>query len=480
MCFIKNTIFNQRTSFKALVLLVLFVLLISTKIKAQLTYKKFDQFYDITLLKQDVDFVKHKLEELHPNLYLFITKPALDSKFDSLKSTLKQPQTLAQFQYKLACALGSIGDGHLALSFYIDNNEAAEAIRNATKAYPIQQLDFKIFNKKIYIVKNRTLDKTVPIGAEVIAINKLPASQVVDQLTQCISSDGYNKTLKYLLLTNSRLPYIFTQVYGLLDTLSLIVKKDSIVRKIILTSLPFHQQRENIQPINTAEFKTPQNAPAYLKPGTFEREGLFEGMMKNRLDPFKDDYTDFFERAKKNKSTCLILDLRDNAGGDYSIVTKIFSYLIKQPAYFASVPSDILNDVKKTPDPALKLGISSPIKPDVNSFQGNIYILINAGSFSATTLLAANLQAMKRATFIGEETGGGRDGCTGGSFQIIRLKNTPLILTFGNIPFKISKPGMFKGRGIIPDVTIKYTVEDFLLHKDLEMDWLNSQLNKIH
>ena len=41
-----------------------------------------------TDLKSDVDFVQHKLEKLHPDLYLYIPKKDLDFKFDSLKSSL--------------------------------------------------------------------------------------------------------------------------------------------------------------------------------------------------------------------------------------------------------------------------------------------------------------------------------------------------------------------------------------------------------
>jgi hypothetical protein len=48
-------------------------------------------------LKSDVDFTYRKLQELHPNLYWYISKEALDYKFDSLKATITKPITKFEF-----------------------------------------------------------------------------------------------------------------------------------------------------------------------------------------------------------------------------------------------------------------------------------------------------------------------------------------------------------------------------------------------
>jgi hypothetical protein len=49
-------------------------------------------------LKSDVDFTHTKLQNLHPNLYWYISKSALDFKFDSIKSTIDQPITPLAFK----------------------------------------------------------------------------------------------------------------------------------------------------------------------------------------------------------------------------------------------------------------------------------------------------------------------------------------------------------------------------------------------
>ena len=44
--------------------------------------------------------------------------------------------------------------------------------------------------------------------------------------------------------------------------------------------------------------------------------------------------------------------------------------------------------------------------PKPNNFKGKVYVLINGGSFSASSIISSNLKSTKRAIFVGEETGG--------------------------------------------------------------------------
>ena len=56
-------------------------------------------------------------------------------------------------------------------------------------------------------------------------------------------------------------------------------------------------------------------------------------------------------------------------------------------------------------------GMQQPSKPP---FHGKVLILINGGSFSTTSEFLSHAHSRKRATFIGEESGGGYYGNTSG------------------------------------------------------------------
>jgi C-terminal processing protease CtpA/Prc len=60
---------------------------------------------------------------------------------------------------------------------------------------------------------------------------------------------------------------------------------------------------------------------------------------------------------------------------------------------------------------------SKPRAINKNAFKGKVYVMINRGSFSASSVISSNLKGSKRATFVGEETGGAYNGTVAGIMQ---------------------------------------------------------------
>src|SRR5439155_20356508 len=75
-------------------------------------------------------------------------------------------------------------------------------------------------------------------------------------------------------------------------------------------------------------------------------------------------------------------------------------------------------------------GIQQPSRPH---FGGKVFILINGGSFSTTSEFTSTTHFHKRATFIGEEAGGGYYGNTSGYGNPIMLPSTKTVVY---IPFQ--------------------------------------------
>jgi hypothetical protein len=126
----------------------------------------------IAQLKSDVDFTYRKLQKLHPNLYWYISKPALDSKFDSLKTRISKPITPLEFYKKLSPVVAAVRQGHSYLypaSKQMTNKETKALIKKGTG--PFSQFDFNFFDNKLYVVKNKSYEKSIKAGTEVIAVN---------------------------------------------------------------------------------------------------------------------------------------------------------------------------------------------------------------------------------------------------------------------------------------------------------------------
>lgn len=121
---------------------------------------------------------------------------------------------------------------------------------------------------------------------------------------------------------------------------------------------------------------------------------------------------------------------------------------------------------------------TKPKKIDENAFKGKIYVLINGGSFSASSIISSNLKGSKRATFVGEETGGAYNGTVAGRMPLIKMPYSKLKIRVGLmacIPFYKTN---VEGRGIFPDQTILTNLKDRINEIDPEMNWVLEDLNK--
>src|SRR5438094_2600628 len=112
-------------------------------------------------------------------------------------------------------------------------------------------------------------------------------------------------------------------------------------------------------------------------------------------------------------------------------------------------------------------GTQQPSKP---TFSGKVYILINGNSFSTTSEFLSHAHARKRATFIGEESGGGYYGNTSGPGAVLTLPNTKLqayvpLMTY----YMAVHDYKAASHGVVPDYPVKYTIEDLREGKDKEL-----------
>ncbi|WP_293741259.1 S41 family peptidase [uncultured Pedobacter sp.] len=118
------------------------------------------------------------------------------------------------------------------------------------------------------------------------------------------------------------------------------------------------------------------------------------------------------------------------------------------------------------------------ITPHPFAFKGKIYVLIDGGTFSAGSLLAANLKALKNVTFVGEETGGSKNVWTALTLKSLSLPTSQLLIRYGTLPAFFGDITRIDGRGLMPDVEITYQIEDELAARDLELDWVLKDMEK--
>jgi hypothetical protein len=138
----------------------------------------------------------------------------------------------------------------------------------------------------------------------------------------------------------------------------------------------------------------------------------------------------------------LIIDLRENGGGDPKMVAYISSYLFDERTHLNDLynrKEDKTEEFWTKPDvPGKKLGSSKPV-----------FVLTASRSFSGAEEFTYNLKNLKRATIVGETTGGGAHPVSGHRIDDHFMIGVP----FARAINPISKTN-WEGAGVEPDVKV--------------------------
>src|SRR5205085_4904803 len=139
----------------------------------------------------------------------------------------------------------------------------------------------------------------------------------------------------------------------------------------------------------------------------------------------------------------LIIDLRRNGGGDPAMVAFLTSYL------FGNEPVH-LNDLYFRPEDSTHQWWTLPHVPGKRfGDQKEVYVLTSRRTFSAAEEFTYNLKNLKRATVVGETTGGGAH--PGGSRRL--NEHFQMFVPSGRAINPISKTN-WEGTGVEPDVKV--------------------------
>lgn len=475
--------------------------------------------HSVKALQEDIDLTYTILKEGHPGLYWYINKIELDAKFDSLKMEITAPLTTASFYKKLLPVVAAIKCGHTTLVYptlIIKDKKIRDSLKKNIAA--LNQFSYNIDSgKSIFITKNRDTNSFLKTGAELLEINNVKVENIIEEFRKNVSTDGFNTTFIDKKLEKI-FPGMFRVYYPYTDSLLVKYKleNDSIGEIFIKTfkvvkkedTLKKGTALKKVEPIQKEKLKSYAKYRGKKENGEYPID--FKYLTENKelalikIKTFassSSNYNSFFKECfdslKLSKSTGLIIDLRDNGGGFLNasislyahLTDKKFQYLDRPVAagyfnpgkygkgldkmmYFLTGHNDV-DVVKQDKDGYYtRFSGSRMMEAKKNNFRGKVYVLTNGYTFSAASLLSANLRGINRATLIGTETGGGFNQCTAGTIPVIPLKNSELGLRFGLYKISPKFQTELKGRGVFPDVELTSTIKEKIKGVDRELQWV--------
>lgn len=411
-------------------------------------------------LRKDFMIFRESLEKMHPALYRYTGKNEMNKLLDSCYSSINEDMTTVQFFMTLRFLTRAIGDGHTACN--LPRDLIVEQFQNAT-----------VFPLRLYFIKEQAFifcdsENRFKEGAEITAINGKPVNEIRKVLFNYMLSDGSIESSKYWSFNGSEpsFQFFYYWLYGKEPQFRITYKGEdgvtgtSVVKASVLMGNSCFNDRKPTENYFSLEIK--DNKIAILRIKTFDMNRL------NREDIYFKKFLDsVFTEINAKKIKKLIVDVRNNGGGEDSNGSLLYSFLTDKPfAYYSSLET-VSSKFPEDAHPNLKIQ-----QPQKNNFVGKCYFLINGKSFSTTSEFCAIAKSNARGKFIGEETGGGYYGNTGGEMGKVILPATKITVVIPRRKYVLAvRQQEFKDRGVIPDCEVIPGINDILSNRDVQLEY---------
>ena len=417
----------------------------------------------------DLKFLYSSLEETHYNLFVYTPKQKYDSIYEELSSSIqKDSMSLLETTNLYQHLTSSANNGHTEIPF--PGQSYYEYAQAGGTLFP---LEIALEGEKALVRKNWSNNQEIEIGSELMSINGIPIGHVLEKLSPQLSAErSYFKNAKIELYS---LPRLYWQVFGEQENFEIELQTEGKVKTINIQAIrlieDFETKRTEV--LNASMKLKFFDRTAYLNPGNFSGD-------EEKYRKFIDSS---FAKIKEKESSHLIIDLRNNGGGDDSFSDYMVSYIADKPFKWCSsfslkTSSFLKNHVKQTKDTASAFWKSvlthedgavypytfEPYQPqnEEKRFKGEVYVLVNRQSYSQSTVTAAQIQDYNFGIIVGEETG---------EYPSLYASIFQYKLPETGIPVNVSKGyivrvnGSTKEQGVIPDIFIK----DHLLDEEDEI-----------
>jgi hypothetical protein len=463
--------------------------------------------YSLQQVQKDYSLYRDILQEHHPSLYWYTSKDSMDYYFSYGQQHLKDSMTEPEFRKVLNYVTAKINCGHTTVRSSKKWSKYTDTARLG-KMFP---LSFKIWNDTMVVTANlNRKDSVFKRGTVITKINGKPEQELVDTLFEYVSTDGFNRTHKYQTLSNRGFfGSLYTSLFGLSEKYT--IEYIGGAGQINITSVPVYIPATDS--VNRAAIRPVSNIPQPSRMERKKRELNNVRLLKidsvnhtamMDLSSFGDGYglrrffRNSFAALQQNRIGHLIIDVRNNGGGEVTNSTLISRYFASQKfkvsdslyavkkgsPYQQYIRHYFWNKLflsfftKKRNDGNYHFGYFERhyFKPKKkNHYYGKVYILTGGNSFSATTLFISSVIKQDNVIVVGEETGGGAYGNSAWLIPNVTLPETGVRFRLPLFRMVIDKNNPKTGKGIQPEVESKPTVDavrrgaDFKLDKAMEL-----------
>lgn len=462
-----------------------------------------------TALVEDFELIKTMLLEVHPGLYRYNDEASIQKGLAELKKAFSSPVTHAEAYLAISKMLASLQCGHTFASFFNQNGLIKSVIHWQQDKVPFT---FRWVKDRMIVQYDATQDQVLPKGTEILRINGTRTQDILAELIPYVSSDGAGRAARVAQLEVQGFDFrydAFDVFHPLVFPLQkpewqLEIKRvgEASTEEVVLPAITSAERHKTLVKRYTT-FPKDRNAMlsydviedgiGVLKLGSFGLMGW-----KRLTKDYKAFYKEAFTTFAKNKVKHLIIDIRDNMGGNDEMKDELATYFDidrfiddsregrTRYLYFPEVLKtyvqswgnpwyyDLSTDKPEQKDGYYLFPRSHSInqknkrKPAV--FKGKVYLLTSPRNGSLAYYLAKDFKTFKLGTSLGQETDGNLRGINGGQILFLRLPNSGIEIDFPIMgDFSLTPQ---PNEGVKPHIAIQTSVEDAQMGTDTEMEYV--------
>lgn len=440
-------------------------------------------------LKTDFELFKNTLKSIHPNLDLYTSKSSLDSMFMDIENQLQDSLSPVEFYRILTPVVHAFRNAHTIIK---PPQSFLDYVNSTAKRLP---MSFHYRNDSLMVKANYSSNKKLHVGDVITHINGISTQILIDSLEQFTFVDGYNKDYSDYI-SSKFLSKRYAYFLGLPAQFKLdFIDSEGITQQEIIEANSvddFYPKTESKSTENKYTFTIVDDI-AYLKINDF---------IIGNVRKFGKDLDKYFKQTERENIDQLVVDLRDNQGGNPEATNKLLAYFIKEKIYPVKEKFSLVNNLPNDPnllknDPYKYFNKSKKraqnglyyfdseskvtVKPNRRNYQGKVIFLINENCASATTSFLGQIRTHRPdALFVGTKTLGNPVIVVADFVVSLKLPNSeiivkiPLVSSEKNVNFDNPKGG------VEPDVFVRNSTEINQLEPDKIMMKANELIREMN
>jgi C-terminal processing protease CtpA/Prc len=438
-----------------------------------------DEILSAAAIREDFSDLYRRLQAAHFDLYVRASRSSYDRLYRTSAAAISKPESRfeAARRFQLFVAFGRVAHARIDTGY-----QAWRAhLDGGGRAFP---LNLRIVNGLPFVVANASGLDSIAVGDRVIALDGQPIGEWLARARRHLSADTAYMADALLELD---LPMLLWLEAGPRDAFTLRLRRANGSEATV--TVPARTRAQMRAAAGAQRPRLDLSAAdrshrmigdvAYLRPGPFYEAApdAANPYDNSRFRRFIDEAFDGFLAGGARR---LIVDLRDNPGGDSSFSDLMVSWFATRPYRFnsafrirVSAEAVAANQARlasstgaaaeisrrfaalyaRTPLGGIAEFDTPPARPrEGRRFAGRVYVLVNRNSFSNAVAVAATIQDYGFGIILGEETSD--LASTLGAMESFTLPRTGVVVGFPKA--RIVRPnGDRRPRGVVPDVAIE-------------------------